>query len=100
MEKFEKRNPTDLPVSLQLFGANGLPGMFTKVPRRILHEDDENLPVDNYRLEYVAARFARVESLLDIRDSKFHPNILKTIRKINGSQSYLVLAWRMEYANG
>ncbi|KAL2038147.1 hypothetical protein N7G274_009095 [Stereocaulon virgatum] len=67
-------------ISHKLFGADGLSGTLKRESR--IHQGEnvasDRLTVDGYWLEYLTTRLARVELLLNARDSKMHPNIVET----------------------
>ena len=72
----------DVSVSHELFGSSGVQTYLRQVSSTIQHEDTFWLKKDICGCDYLATRLAKVELLLDARDSSLHPGILDATRRI------------------
>ena len=73
----------DVSVSLELFGSSGLQTYLRQVSLTLQHEDTYWLKKDICGCDYLETRLAKVELLLDARDSRLHPGILDVTRRIH-----------------
>ena len=73
----------DVSVSLELFGSSGLQSYLRQVSSTLHHENTYWLKNDICGCDYLATRLAKVELLLDARDSRLHPGILDATRRID-----------------
>ena len=73
----------DVSVSLELFGSSGLQTYLRQVSSKPQSEDTYWLKKDICGCDYLDTRLAKIELLLDARDSKLHPGILDVTRRIH-----------------
>lgn len=76
---------TNFLVSLRLFGDSGPSGLLKAISANVNGDGIERSWKDSCGFDYLIARLARVELLLDARDSNLHPNFLRTSMKIQES---------------
>ena len=81
----------DVSVSLELFGSSGLQNYLRQVSSILQHENTYWLKKGICGCDYLATRLAKVELLLDARDSRLHPGILDATRRIHDGYSSPVL---------
>ena len=73
----------DVSVSLELFGSSGLKMHLRQVSSALHHGDTCWSKEKICGCDYLATRLAKVELLLDARDSILHPGILDVTRRIH-----------------
>ena len=73
----------DVSVSLELFGSSGLQIYLRQVSLKLQYDDTFWLKKDICGYDYLATRLAKVELLLDARDSRLHPGIPDVTRRIH-----------------
>ena len=73
----------NVSVSLELFSSSGFKNYLRQVPSALEDDDTYWLNKDICGCDYLATRLAKVELLLDARDSKLHPGILDATRRIH-----------------
>ena len=81
----DEKGLTDFLVSLRLFGDGGPSGLLKAISANVNGDVIERSWKESCGVDYLIARLARVELLLDARDSNLHPNVLRTSRKIQES---------------
>ena len=74
-------------VSLELFGSSGLKDYLRQVSLALCKDDNCWVKKDICGYDYLAMRLAKVELLLDARDSRLHPGILDVTRRIHEGKS-------------
>lgn len=89
----------DVLVSVELFGSGGLKNYLRQVSSTLCKDDNCWLKKDICGCDYLATRLAKVELLLDARDSRLHPGILDVTRRIHEGKSSPTLTMNRKRAH-
>ena len=89
----------DVSVSLELFGSSGLKSYLRQASSAFNDDATCWVKKDICGVDYLATRLAKVELLLDARDSRLHPGILDVTRRIHEGKSSPILCMTPKLAH-